>query len=253
MTCPPNVILEDELCIKAGQHNDAGSATVTAKPKIDGTGFEICIDFTIGNGWYLDGTVHVDIRFDGTSPANSPGSYEYHYPASEAITTMDGSTFNVCKDLPADPCGEGTDISASIALHIEVNGPSSETAWMLPCSGDGLPGFPFIKFNKKGMASIQGWGQYITWTACCPTSCGLSCPGCKDGVGDSCPGPTCLVTEPDDLNCCPGPKDGCEDVCVGHTCPDPPEGCSCSCVGGVATVGTDDTCGGGERRRLGFL
>lgn len=195
--CPPNQILDDELCIMAGQHHDAGTAHFTATPGDTTSLYNFCLTVTLENGWTIsDGNEQVKIYISNTEqPGSNPGQYNYKL-GDGTITELSTNVFQVCVAYDVGSfCGEDA-FNLYIAIHIDVtNGSQGETAWALPCDGNVDTGFSTDGFwNRKGTA-MRGWGRYHVWSPLCPGECGDNCDG-NDGPGDG-PGddpsedPTC--------------------------------------------------------------
>jgi hypothetical protein len=184
--CPSNVILDDELCIMAGQYHDAGTVTITATPAPDSPNtWLVCPIISLANDWVLNPSASQPIKVSFSTqevPGSAPGKYLTKYPGQGIVELsylpVPGNygletcvSVNIAQLCPADGS-----FSLFFAIHLDVtDGTSSETAWAMGCKDtDGSvvsnlgEGSPF--YNKKRTAT-QGWGKYMEWTPACPTSC----------------------------------------------------------------------------------
>ena len=175
--CPPNVILDDTLCLKAGQTNPAGTVSLKATPDPDSAAYDFCVTINL-DGWTLQGNEPIKAEFSTQErPGSNPGQYSYKYPNGGIIDGTDAGTYVLqsCLSYTESMICDG--LTLYFAIHLDVtSGSDSETAWALDCEDTDLSGNRFL--NKKETA-FQGWGKYFVWTPCCPND-----PGCDQCNGN---------------------------------------------------------------------
>jgi hypothetical protein len=193
--CIENIILNDELCITAGQQYDAGTVSIVATA-YEGDKITVCATLTLNDDWnVVGGSETIKASFlvsPNGAPGNNAGSYELKYDETD-LDAVDKSLDFPCVDLPLSTgnpddtgvCDGGK--SLYFAIHLDVVGPSGgETAWALPCdppSDSPLTGTPFTNKNGKGKA---GWGQFITFSPCCVDDCeNTACEGGGGGTNST--------------------------------------------------------------------
>lgn len=178
--CPDNIILEDSLCIKAGQHNDAGEVKIVATEYSDGT-VDVCFTVSFTSPWTLvseeDESLKAYFSTEGPPSSNS-GHYGIKVSTSEFLT----NGFHHCVDLP------NKDTSLYFAIHFDTtNGSDQETAWVMDCGDEENPHSSQIlssRFTetKRGATVYSGWGEKHVLTPCNNSGCSKDCPG-PDGAG----------------------------------------------------------------------
>jgi hypothetical protein len=162
--CPQDIILDDTLCLVAGQSTYVGAVSLKAAPSpIVSNSFDFCVTITL-DGATLTGSEPIKAEFSTTeTPGSAPGKYSYKFPSGGIVQTHTAGVYKLaeCKRVTMnDLCGE-KNFQLYFAIHLDVSvGGSSETAWALECPADPAlpatelgPGLPFI--NKKGTAKAQ--------------------------------------------------------------------------------------------------
>jgi hypothetical protein len=209
--CTDNILLDDKLCIKAGQNYDAGHVSVVGTVDATGDNVQVCAQMTLDPSWSLVGSESIKAYFStGVAPPSSPGQYPIKLDAS-ALSSGGQYTF-ACTSIPI--C-EYEPTTLYFAIHLDVTGVGGgQTAWALPCANSILPGGDFTNKSGKGK---QGWGQFLAYTPCCPSS------SCTDDV--------CLVPV--------APPVAAPSVAPAAA---PAGGYSCACACDASNAAVDATC-----------
>ena len=194
-TCPANVVVDDTLCIYAGQNAAAGSVSITGT--LNDSTLNLCFDMTLDTTNYpLVGSEPIKAYFSReTAPASNPGSYTKFDPA-HLVDNGDGTGSYSFGCFSIETC-QADVAPLYFAIHLDVSG---ETAWALQCADTtAFQGLPFMsKGNGKKGPSRQGWGEWFAYTPCCydEDSCGAGYGACGgDPVDPPSPPPaTCTGT-----------------------------------------------------------